>query len=281
MHRIDEVHVRVFLAQVLHRGHHGDETFSKILPAVAGNQHEFLAVVKTSDIVTGILQDIDLLIGKGFVALEFIHYHVKGIDDGIAGDEDLAMGLFLQEVLLTERGRRKVVGGNASGNLTIHLLRPRTVNVVGSESGFDMANGDLLIEGRERSSGAGSRVAMDKDHIGLNFFQHITHPRKHASSDVIEVLPLLHDIQVIVGLNLKYLEHLVQHLAVLTGHANYRFKLIRMLLELLHQGAHLDGLWTGSENEHYFLHYCIFILVCIAHLTLIYLLPLKAFLNIS
>ena len=27
-----------------------------------------------------------------------------------------------------------------------------------------------------------------------------------------------------------------------------------MLLELIHKGAHLDGLGAGSENEHYLFH---------------------------
>ena len=41
---------------------------------------------------------------------------------------------------------------------------------------------------------------------------------------------------------------------MLPSHAHDGLKLLRILLELLHQRAHLNGLGPGSENEHYGFH---------------------------
>ena len=259
VHRINEIHIGILLAQVLHGSHHADETFSEVLTAMAGDEDKFLAAVKAGDVVAGGFEHIDLLIGKSFVALEFIDHHVKRVDDRVAGDEDLSMGLFLLEVLLAEGRRGEIVGGDATGNLSVHLLRPRAIDVVRPETCLNMAHRDLLVESGEGGGGAGGRVAMDQDHIGLALLKHVAHTGKHAGSHVVQVLPLLHDIQVIVRLYIEDAKYLIQHLPVLTGHAHDRLKLLRILLELLHQRAHLDGLRAGSENEHYSLHYIDFL----------------------
>ena len=254
VHGVDEVHPGILLAQVLHGGDHADEAFAEVLAAMAGNQHQLAAVVEAGDVVAGVPEDIDLFIGEGFVALELVDDHVEGVDDGVARDEDVPMGLLIQEVLLAERGGREVVGGDAPGDLPVHLLRPGAVDVVGAEARFDMAHGDLLVERGERSRRAGGRVAMDQDHIWLHLRKHIAHPREHPRRHIIQVLPLLHDIQVEVRLHLEDPQHLVQHLPMLPRHAHDRLKLLRILLELLHQRAHLDGLRPGPENEHDFFH---------------------------
>lgn len=44
------------------------------------------------------------------------------------------------------------------------------------------------------------------------------------------------------------LENLVQHLTVLAGNTDYCLEILRILLELLNQRAHLNGLWPGSED---------------------------------
>lgn len=89
---------------------------------------------------------------------------------------------------------------------------------------------------------------MHQDYIGLALLEHIAHSGEYAGGDVIQVLSLLHYVQVKIRRDLKYTEHLVQHLTVLTGYSHYCLKLIRMLLELLYQRGHLYGLGAGSED---------------------------------
>ena len=254
VHRIDEVHVGVFLAEVFHRCDHRDEAFAEVLATVAGYQDEFASVVKTGDVVASGLENVDLLIGQSLVALELIDHHVEGINDGVAGDEDLALRLLVEEVLLAKGRGGEVVGGDAAGDLAVHLLGPGAVDVVGAEAGLHVAHGNLLVERSEGSGGGGGGVAVDQHHIGLAGLEHVAHTGEHAGGDIVQVLPLLHNIEVEVGLHLEDAQHLVQHLAVLPRHAHNRLKLLRILLELLHQRAHLNRLRPCTKHKHYFLH---------------------------
>ena len=248
VHRIDEIDLGVFLAEVFHRRDHRDEAFTEVLATMAGDEDELASVVKAGDIVPCGLEDIDLLIGQGFVALEFIDHHMEGIDDGVAGNEDLALSLLFEEVLLAKGRGRKVVGGDAASDLAVHLLGPRAVYVVGAEAGLYVAHGNLLVERSEGSGGGGGGVAVDQHHIGLARLEHIAHTGEHAGGDIVQVLPLFHNIEVEVGLHLEDAQHLVQHLAVLSRHAHNRLKLLRILLELLHQRAHLNRLRPRSKH---------------------------------
>ena len=160
VHRIDKVHIRVFLAKVFHGGDHIDEAIAEILSSVACNQHKFLSSIKTGYIVTCILEHIDLLISKGFVTLEFINNHMEGIYHCIAGNEDLAVGFLFLQVMFTERSWSKIVGSDTSGNLAVHFLRPRTVYVVGAKTCLNMTNGNLLVECSQSCSSACSCIAV-------------------------------------------------------------------------------------------------------------------------
>ena len=263
VHRIDEVYVGVFLAEVFHCRDHRDEAFAEVLATVAGDEDELASVVKTGDVVACGLEHIDLLIGQGLVALELLDHHMEGIDDSVAGDEDLALRLLFEEVLLAEGRGGEVVGGDAAGDLAVHLLGPGAVDVVGAEAGLHVAHGNLLVERSEGSGGGGGGVAVDQHHIGLALLEHVAHTGEHAGGDVVQVLSLLHNVEVEVGLHLEDAQHLVQHLAVLSRHAHNRLKLLRIFLELLHQRAHLNRLRPRSKHKHYFFHwfiyrYCLF-----------------------
>ena len=72
---------------------------------------------------------------------------------------------------------------------------------------------------------------MHQDYIGLALLEHVAHSGEYAGGDVIQVLSLFHDVQVKIRRDLKYTEHLVQHLAVLPDYTRYCLKLIWMLLD--------------------------------------------------
>ena len=248
VHGVHEIHIGVLLAEVFHGGDHADEAVAKVLTTVAGDENELAAAVEPGDVVAGRLEHPRLLVGQGGIAPEPVYHHVEGVDDGVAGDEDLTLSLFFQEVLFAERGGSEVVCGDAAGNLAVHLFRPGAVDVAGAQAGLNVADGDLLVEGGKGRGGAGGSVSMDKDHVGLYFLQDIAHAGEHAGGDVVEVLALFHYVEVVVRGDLEDAQHLVQHLAVLAGDAHYSLELFRVFLELLYQGAHLDCLRPGSKN---------------------------------
>ncbi len=248
VHGINKVHIGVLLTQVFHCSDHTDEAFAEVLAAVAGDEDEFLATVEARDIVAGGFQDVDLFIGQGLVALEFIDNHVEGVDNSVAGHKDPAVGLLLLQVVLAQRRGGEVVGGDAAGDLAVHLLRPGAVDVMGAEAGLNVAYGNLLVEGSEGSGGGGGGIAVDQHDIRHAHLEHVAHARQHAGRDVVQVLPLLHDVEVEVRLHLEDPQHLVQHLAVLAGDTDYCLEIFWMFLKLLYQRAHLDGLRAGSKH---------------------------------
>ena len=82
-----------------------------------------------------------------------------------------------------------------------------------------MAHGDLVVEGRQRAGESGGGVPVDKHQVGPDLLQHAVHPGQAPGSDGGQGLPWLHDVQIVVGLQLKDLQHAVQHLPVLGGDA--------------------------------------------------------------
>lgn len=98
VHWIDEVNVWILLGDVLHGCHHADEAIAEVLASVAGDEYKLLAVFETSYIVACIEENLVLFGCKGGIALKLIDHHVEGIDDGIAGDIDVAKGVLGLEV---------------------------------------------------------------------------------------------------------------------------------------------------------------------------------------
>lgn len=173
VHWIYKVYLWILLTEVLHGGDHADEAVAEILTSMAGDEDEFLTAIKAGDVITGIKQYLVLLLSKNGIGVEFVNDHVEGIDHGIAGDIDIAVDFLLLQILLGEWGRREVIGGNASGDLTIHLLGPRAVDIVRTETSLNVPHRNLCIKSGQGCDGGGSSIAMNEDYIGAAFFEHV------------------------------------------------------------------------------------------------------------
>lgn len=75
---------------------------------------------------------------------------------------------------------------------------------------------------------------MHQHHVGAHFFQYVAHSCEDTGGHVVQILPLPHDVEVVIGPDVKQAEHLVQHLAVLPRNANDGFKLVGASSELLY-----------------------------------------------
>lgn len=151
-----------------------------------------------------------------------------------------------------------MVSGDAARDLAVHLLRPRAVDIVGAQAGLHMPYGDLAVESSQGRGGACCGVAVYKHNVGLRTVEHVAHAEEHTRGNVIEVLPRHHDVEVIVGGDVEKAEHLVEHLAVLSGDAHLSDELIRAAFELIDKRRHLDGLRPRTENKQYLFHQRIF-----------------------
>ena len=186
---------------------------------------------------------------------DFIHHPIEGIDYGIARNGNLRLSHIFSQQVLTAQGRRsKMPGGYATGELTVHLLRPRAVDIVGAQTGLDMPYRNLGIEGRQSCRRTGSSVSMHQYYVRTDFLQNLAQAKQHPRGDIIQVLPLLHDIKIVIGLNVKNMQYLIEHFTMLTGHTNQRPETVGSGLKRLDQRGHLDGLGTRSEYEHYGFH---------------------------
>ncbi len=100
----------------------------------------------------------------------------------------------------------------------------------------------LVSRARSTTSGLASRQ------------QHRANPVSTRAGDIVEILPcsLCRDRS---RTFVEYLEHLIEHLAMLPGERTLLSGTFGVFLELLHQRSILDGLGRSPEHKHYLLEY--------------------------
>ena len=145
---------------------------------------------------------------------------------------------------LRSRGKEQIA--QPVCQLSVHLLRKRAVFVVAAQPGLHVSDRDLMIVGCKRGGQAAACVPVHQYKVRANNPDNLLHPAQHRSRDRGQALPLAHDIQVIVRQQTEDLQHLVEHLPVLAGHAN-RASNVRTFLQFPDQRRHFDGLRPGAE----------------------------------
>ena len=155
----------------------------------------------------------------------------QGVDDGVPRHIDMRrVHVFLEQVGLGRRRRRKVDGRDGTGQLAVHFFRERRIDVPCPQTGFDVAYRDLLVI---RSQGAGEgrrRIAVDQDQVRFFLGQDILQAHEGLCRNVVQRLPLGHDIQVIVRRNPEEIQDLVEHLAMLGCNGDDGLDLVGMFL---------------------------------------------------
>ena len=138
--------------------------------------------------------------------------------------------------------------GNATHQATVHLLGEGRVFIVSAQSRLHVAHGDLTVKRRQGAYKGGGGITVDQHQIGLGCGQNALHPGQRLGGDGEQALAGLHNIQIVIRLQAKDVQHAVQHLPVLGGNGAEAFK--RLLPgQLPHQGDHFDGLGPGAEHR--------------------------------
>ena len=146
VHGIHKVHPWVFHGQITHGGEHTDKAVSEILTAVTCDQDKLLSILQSSDVISCLKKDRILLFSQCGIIVKFANHHVEGIYHGITRDKYITMCLLLKKILLRKRCRREVIGSDTPCYLTVHLLGPRTIDIVCTETSLHVTYGYLLIE---------------------------------------------------------------------------------------------------------------------------------------
>ena len=123
------------------------------------------------------------------------------------------------------------------------------IDVVSAEACFHVTNRYLKIETGKSCHESGRCISMNEDYIRPFFLQNFTNSVQDIRSHIEKGLTILHDRQIVIRDNFECLQHLIQHLAVLSGDADDGLDCISAL-EFIDPRAHFNGLWTGAEDQH-------------------------------
>ena len=125
---------------------------------------------------------------------------------------------------------------------------------MGTQAGLDVADGNVLIKGRERAAERGRGVALDDHHAGAQRSEHRLQAAENARRRLRQRLSRLHQIQIVVWDDFEHRQHLIEHLAMLGGDADANVERVVVGAQIVHQRAKFDGLRTGAEDETDFMH---------------------------
>ncbi len=187
--------------------------------------------------------------GTPRVAIEDRQRVEQRVDHRVAGDAyPRRIDAFGQQVATRFLGRRKVQVGEPGGQPAVHLLRPRRMDVARPQARLDMADRHLRVERGQRGGEGRGRVALHEHPIRTQIGIDLGDALQHRGRDVSKALTRAHQIEVAIGADGEQVEHLVQHLAVLRGHADQGGDAGRFG-EPAHDGRHLDRLGAGAEDR--------------------------------
>ena len=234
---VDQLHVGEGVGNAAQGGHDVGHGLAVVLPPVAGHQ---------DDPLPRVVQAVEGLGGKLVVRP---HGGFQGVDDGVARDEHPVGDALPGQVLPVGGGGAKVEIGDIPHQLAVHLLREGGVLVPGAQAGLHMAHRDLAVEGRQGPGEGGGGVPVNQHQVGPGLLQHPLHAQQALGGDGGQGLPGLHDVEIVIGRQAENLQHRIQHFPVLGGDAADGLD-VRPLLQLQHQGGHLDGLRPGAEDGH-------------------------------
>ena len=237
VHGIDDLDIRIVERQAAHGGEDVAHGLAVVLAPMAGHGDDPARKIDLPQFVRDELLPAD---GVG-----------HGVDHGVAGDENVALHGLALEVVGVVCGRCEVQRGNAADERAVHLLREGRPAVVRAQTGLDMADGDLGVKRGERAGKRRRGVAVDKHDVRLHLTEHFAHPLKHARCDRGQILPLLHDVEIVVGTNAETVHDGVEHFPVLRRDAHDALDL-GMLLQLQHERRHFDRFRPRAENGHDF-----------------------------
>ncbi len=175
---------------------------------------------------------------------------LKGVQHRVAGNIDVFGDALPGQIVPIQGSGGKVEGRQPPGKHPVHLLREGGVSVVGAQSRLYVAHRNLLIEGRQRYCEGGGGIAVYQHRVRPDLPEHRLHAVENPGGDAGEGLPRSHYVEIVIRFYPKDREHLIQHLPMLSGDADPAFK-PAVLLELLHQRAHLDRLRPSAEHAQY------------------------------
>ena len=138
--------------------------------------------------------------------------------------------------------------GHRADDLAVDLFGPGMVDVAAAQTRLDMADRDFAVKRGECAAHRTGRVALHDHPVGRLGIQRFADSGQKPRGQRVEALVRAHHREIVVGHNLRDIEHLVQHRAVLPGRDDHRRK-ARVVAQQVDQREELDRLRPGAEDD--------------------------------
>lgn len=137
--------------------------------------------------------------GVGFILYFSMYFH-NHIHRCITSNENTVFLYFFPQQILTGLfGGAEMPAGEGGNILSVYFFGKGTGSVIGSETGFDMGDGQSLFMGDDRSGQGACRVSLDNNNIRLALIKYAGQLNEKSFHKLIKALTFAHDIQLIVG----------------------------------------------------------------------------------
>jgi hypothetical protein len=174
-------------------------------------------------------------------------YGQQGIDHGVAREMDIARDPGGGQVGHGAISGGKVELGNLGNQPPVGFLGVGAEQVIGAESGFNVADGNLVVEGGEGGGEGGGGVALDDHEIGRSLDKIVGQSLQAPASNIGEGLARLHDRQIAIAPQVKKIHHAIHHFPVLSRQHHFGLEAAIALKRQNHR-SQLDRFRTGTQN---------------------------------
>src|SRR2546430_3437997 len=175
---------------------------------------------------------------------------MQSIDHRVPSDGDMFLRHSLaHEFLASKRGRGEVKRGQLRREAAVGFLWERIEQVMTPQTSLNVADGNVQIKGGECGGKNGGRIALYQEEIWLQVAQSVLHHVEYPCIEVCQGLLRTHEVEVHIRANLKERQNLVEHLAMLRRGDDDGFYGVRLCLQRVDNGSHLNGLGTCPHDH--------------------------------
>ena len=173
---------------------------------------------------------------------------MQRVDHRIARDMDaIGRDILTEQCLARGRRRGAVQRGETAHDAAVHLLWPWLVDIAAAESRLDMADGNPAVISRDCARHHRGRIALHHHPIGPFVVQHLADLYQRTRRQRVERLARRHQVEIVVGSNVRDRQDLIEHLAVLCRNAHPTVE-PRIGIERVDQWEQLDRFGTRPEH---------------------------------
>jgi len=141
--------------------------------------------------------------------------------------------------------------GQLIGEPPVHLLGEGGVAVVGAQTGFDVADSDLLIVRRKGGCETSGGIALNQHQVRRSLGEDLLKLGECPRGDLRQGLLGRHDVQVNVREHVENPQHLVQHLTVLASDDDLNIEAVAALAQFLVDRGEFHRFRASSEYQRY------------------------------